>query len=96
MRQLFYYKMRQKFITKCDSFIRKCDSYYKIRRFFYKLRQLLKNATFITNCDSTYTNMITCVKPLILRSPIKCLFYYVAVLLERFHIGTETRHDASW
>ena len=35
-----YYKMRQKFITKCvrffdtkcDSFITKCDSYYKMRR----------------------------------------------------------------
>ena len=41
MRQLFYYKMRQKFIakcvrffiTKCDSFISKCGSYYKLRRF---------------------------------------------------------------
>ena len=36
-----YYKMRQIFITKCDSFItkynsfiRKCDSYYKMRRFY--------------------------------------------------------------
>ena len=60
MRELFYYKMRQKFITKCarffiskcDSFITKCDSYYKLRRFYYKMRQLLQNATFITNCDS--------------------------------------------
>ena len=40
MRQLFYYNMRQKFITKCvrffitkcNSFITKCDSYYKTRR----------------------------------------------------------------
>ena len=31
MRQLFYYKMRQKLITKCDNFIAKCDSYYKMR-----------------------------------------------------------------
>ena len=38
MRQLFYYKMRQKcitkcarfFIKKCESFIRTCDSYYKM------------------------------------------------------------------
>ena len=32
MWQLFYYKMRQMCITKCDSFITKCDSYYKMRR----------------------------------------------------------------
>ena len=36
-----YYKMRQVF-------------YYKMRQFYYKMRQLLQNATFITNCDSTY------------------------------------------
>ena len=61
MRQLFYYKMQQKFITKCvrffitkcDSFILKCDINYKMRRFYYEMRQLLQNATFITNCDST-------------------------------------------
>ena len=46
--QLFYYKMRQKFITKCVkffikkcySFITKCDGYYKMRQFYHKLRQL--------------------------------------------------------
>ena len=33
MRQIIYYKMRQKFTTKCVKFyITKCDSYYKIRR----------------------------------------------------------------
>ena len=49
-----YYKMRQKFITKrVRFFITKCDNYYKMRRFYYKMRQLLQNATFITNCDST-------------------------------------------
>ena len=37
MPQLLYYKMRQKFITKCDSYtksahlIRKCDIYYIMR-----------------------------------------------------------------
>ena len=45
--------MRQKIITKCDSFITKYDNYYKMQRFYYKIRQLLQNATFITNCDST-------------------------------------------
>ena len=35
-----YYKMRQVF-------------YYKMRRFYYKMRQLLQNAAFMTNCDST-------------------------------------------
>ena len=54
MRQLFYYKMRQKFITKCDSFITKCNSYYKLRRFYCKMRRLLQIATvhilfFISN-----------------------------------------------
>ena len=40
MRQLFYYKMRQKFITsgrffitKCNSFITKCYNYYKVRQY---------------------------------------------------------------
>ena len=45
MRQLFYYKMPQKFIqnatvllqtatiiTNCDNFVTKCDSYYKMQR----------------------------------------------------------------
>ena len=35
-----YYKMRQVFC-------------YKMRQFYYKLRQLLQNATFIINCNST-------------------------------------------
>ena len=43
------------FITKCNTFITKCDRYYKLRRFYYKMRQLLRNATCITNCDSTIT-----------------------------------------
>ena len=31
--------------------------YYKMRQsFYYKMRQLLQNATFITNCDSTRCN----------------------------------------
>ena len=61
MRQLFYYKMWPKFITKCvrffitkcNSFITKCDSYYKLRQLYYKIRQLLQNVTFTPNCDST-------------------------------------------
>ena len=60
----YYYKMRQKFITKCvrvfiiecDSFITKCNSYCKYRRFYYKMRQLLQNTSFITNYDSTVVN----------------------------------------
>ena len=46
MPQQFYYKMRQKFITKFYS----C---YKLQQLYYKMRQLLQNTTFITNCDST-------------------------------------------
>ena len=50
MQHLFYYKMRQNFITKCarffitkcDSFITKCDNYYKMRRFYYKIRRLFQ------------------------------------------------------
>ena len=42
-----YYKVRQVF-------------YYEIRQFYYKMRQLLQNATFITNCDSThYSNNLS-------------------------------------
>ena len=29
------------------------DSYYNMRQFHYEMRQLLQNALFITNCDST-------------------------------------------
>ena len=46
MRQLFYYKMRQKLITKCES-------YYELRQLYYKMRQFLQNATFIRNYKST-------------------------------------------
>ena len=45
MRQVFYYKIRQ--------------FYYKIPQFYYKMRQL-KNATFITYCDSTYFEYVVC------------------------------------
>ena len=41
MRQLSYYKMRQKFITICVRFL------------LQKATVLLQNATIITNCDST-------------------------------------------
>ena len=44
-----YYKMRHKFITKCVRFF--CC---KMPQFYCRMRQLLQNATFITNCDSTY------------------------------------------
>ena len=46
-----YYKMRQVF-------------YYKMRQFYYKMRQLLQNATFITNCDSTLINFILSIETL--------------------------------
>ena len=46
MRQVFY-KMRQ-FYHKMQ------HSYCKLWRFYYKMWQLLQNATFITNCYSTY------------------------------------------
>ena len=53
-RHLFYYKMQQKFITKCVRFfITKCDTLTTKRDSYYKMRQLLQNATFITDCDST-------------------------------------------
>ena len=47
------------FITKYDSFITKCNSNYKLRQFYYKMRQLLQNAMFITNCDSTKIMKVT-------------------------------------
>ena len=44
MRQLFYYKMRQKFITKCDrSLLQNATGF------------LLQNATVITKCDDFIT-----------------------------------------
>ena len=65
MRQLLYYKLRQKFITNCITFLlKKCDSlitkydsyYYNMCRFYYKMRQLLQNVTFITKCVDTVSN----------------------------------------
>ena len=56
------------FITKCDSYSLQNATevyykmhqvfYYKMQQFNYKLRQLLQNATFITNCDSTFFTII--------------------------------------
>ena len=53
MRQLFYYKMRQKFITKCvgffitkcNSFVTKCDDFITTFNSYYKLRRLLQIET---------------------------------------------------
>ena len=42
MRQLFYYKIRQKFISKC------------VRFFIENATVLLQNATVITKCDVYY------------------------------------------
>ena len=42
MRQFFYYKMRQEFITKCVTF------------FIIKWDNLLQNMTIITKCDDFY------------------------------------------
>ena len=46
-----YYKMRGTLLQNAK------EVYYKMRQvLYYKMRQLLQNATFITNCDSTYMN----------------------------------------
>ena len=43
-----YYKIRQTLLQNAT------EAYYKMRQvFYYKMRQLLQNATFITNYDST-------------------------------------------
>lgn len=45
MRRLFYYKIREKFITKCvRSFITKCNSVITKCDSYYKMFCLLKNA----------------------------------------------------
>ena len=51
-----YYKMRQMLLQNVTAFLLQnvTEVYYKMRQVFsYKIRQLLQNATFITNCDST-------------------------------------------
>ena len=53
MIQLFYYKIRQKLVTKytwfsirkCDSLITKCNRYLKMCLFYYKMRHSLQNAS---------------------------------------------------
>ena len=53
IRQLCYYKMQQKFITKCVSFITKCD-----RNLLQNAPGfLLQNVTVITNCDDFITKL---------------------------------------
>ena len=51
MQQLFYYKMRQKFITKYVSFLLQNATVL-----LQNATVLLQNATFITNCDSTISS----------------------------------------
>ena len=63
-RHLTYYKIQQKFITKCirlcitkcNSFIINFDSYYKMCWYYCKMQQLLELAMFITKCVCTYIN----------------------------------------
>ena len=70
-----YYKMH--LIFNCE-----CGSYYKLRRLYYKMWQLLQNATFVTNCDSTSvmkhnSSVLFSSKTLYAldrRSPSKCKF----------------------
>ena len=88
MRQLFDYKIRQKFITKClsffitkcDSFITKCDSYYKLRQLYYKMRRLLQNATFITNYDSIVSFLWICS---LMKVYIFAVFLYKSYIWEK-------------
>ena len=66
MQQLSYYKLRQKFVTKCvrffvtkcDSFITICNSYYKMCELCYNMQQLLQNAKFIKTCVGTFSHML--------------------------------------
>ena len=56
-----YYKMRQMLLQNATAILLQngTEVYYKMRQVFYcKMRQLLQNATFITNCDSTNVAMI--------------------------------------
>ena len=55
MQYLFYYKIRQTFITKCVKFfIKKCQFYYKMRQLLQNATTFLQNATAITKCDDYY------------------------------------------
>ena len=51
-----YHKIRQPFITMCDSyFIAKCDKcYYKVRQVSQSVTVLLQSMTDITKCDDYY------------------------------------------
>ena len=54
-----YYKMQQILLQNAIANLLQnaTEVYYKMRQAFcYKMRHLLQNATFITNCDSTYRN----------------------------------------
>ena len=53
MRQKFITKCIRFLITNCDSFITKCGSCYKIQTILLQNATDIKNASFITNCNTT-------------------------------------------
>ena len=69
MRQLLYYKIRQKFITKCIRFllqnatvIRKCDVYYKLRQCRWQKSAVNRNLASVIN---NWNNYLKCFYELI-------------------------------
>ena len=60
LKNIEYYKLRQKFITNCDSlFITNCDRFLLQIATAFLLQiatKLLQIATVITNCDKIITN----------------------------------------
>ena len=81
MRQLFYYIMRQKFITKCVRFfITKCDSFIQNAAVF------LQNVAVITKCDNFITKCdITCLvfNPLVMSLKYVLKRYAISSALQK-------------
>ena len=65
--------------------------YYEMRQFYYKMWQLLQNATFITNCDSTYLYN----KPIVKRELFTLLSSFDDLILVKFaltELQNSTKH----
>ena len=86
-----YYKMRQMLLQNATATLLQnaTEGFYKMRHvYYYRMRRLLQNAMFITNCDSTMSNVLRiCIHAKVSASESFCFsnnggcFSYVVSLL---------------
>ena len=81
MRQPFYHKMQQKFITKCVRFfITKCDNFVKKCDDYYKLRQYKSKFEIMQSCIISCVTMMNYFFEMIDRQKLKLVFNWETCL----------------